>query len=227
MRRRSRREMVIRNVDLGPDRRGVRDLHIRTNWGDIEGRLNLPDGAAQGVIMVGDTEGGFTGPASVYPELAEELAQEGIASLRLDYRHPAVLEECMPDVLAAIEALADLGVERVALIGWSFGGAVAIWAGALSDRVAAVATVASQSYGTDMVDALAPRPLLLLHGNADRTLPPGSSRDIFRRAGQPKEIEIYPGANHGLDQVRDKMRERLAHWVLACLAEPHEQRKAA
>jgi fermentation-respiration switch protein FrsA (DUF1100 family) len=108
----------------------------------------------------------------------------------------------------------------VAVIGWSFGGAVAISAGALSDHVVGVATVASQSYGTELAEKLAPRALLLLHGAADNTLPTACSKDIFDRAGEPKEITIYPRANHGLDQVCDQMKEQLEEWLLRVLAQP-------
>lgn len=58
----------------------------------------------------------------------------------------------------------------MALVGWSFGGAVVITAGARSSNVVGVATVASQTYGTDSVSSLAPKSLLLLHGTGDTCL---------------------------------------------------------
>jgi dienelactone hydrolase len=66
-------------------------------------------------------------------------------------------EECILDVLMGIELLKGLGIDRIGLAGWSFGGAVAIDAGIISDDVVAVATVASQTYGTEAVDRLAPK----------------------------------------------------------------------
>ncbi|KAJ3080475.1 hypothetical protein HK102_003021, partial [Quaeritorhiza haematococci] len=51
-------------------------------------------------------------------------------------------------------------VRKVGLLGWSFGGAVVIRAGVKEkERVKAVATVASQGYGTDDVAKLAPTPI--------------------------------------------------------------------
>jgi len=49
----------------------------------------------------------------------------------------------------------------VALVGHSFGGAVVIRVGVASPAVATVAALSSQSYGTEDVASLAPRPLFL------------------------------------------------------------------
>jgi pimeloyl-ACP methyl ester carboxylesterase len=62
-------------------------------------------------------------------------------------------------------------VQRVVLVGHSFGGAVVITAGAVHDRVAGVVALASQTYGARLAGQLAPRPLLVVHGKADTRLP--------------------------------------------------------
>jgi uncharacterized protein len=56
---------------------------------------------------------------------------------------PDYLEECVHDLLAGIEALGQRGIERVVLVGWSFGGAVVLSVGVAIDAVVEVATVAS------------------------------------------------------------------------------------
>jgi pimeloyl-ACP methyl ester carboxylesterase len=66
------------------------------------------------------------------------LRQARIAALRLCYRPPNVLPECTLDVLAGVLYLAQDRVQRVVLVGHSFGGAVGITAGAWQDRVAGV-----------------------------------------------------------------------------------------
>ncbi|HHX40163.1 MAG TPA: alpha/beta hydrolase [Armatimonadetes bacterium] len=212
----------IRGVDISRGSDALREMRITTDEGEVWGWVHSVPGATLGVVMVGGAGGGVTGPASIYPELAEAMKQHGAVSLRLDYRHATNLEECVYDTLVGTEALGQMGVERVALIGWSFGGAVVITAGALSDRVVGVATIASQSYGTELAPTLSPRALLLLHGTGDQTLPYACSEEIYRRARDPKELEIYPLANHGLDEVRDRMRDRLIEWLLRILPEPEE-----
>src|SRR5919202_1649660 len=45
----------------------------------------------------------------------------------------------------------------------------------------------------DAVAAIAPRPILLIHGTEDATIPVNHSRAIFAAAGDPKELWIVPG----------------------------------
>jgi fermentation-respiration switch protein FrsA (DUF1100 family) len=97
----------------------------------------------------------------------------------------------------------------VGLVGWSFGGAVVITAAAVHEDVKAVATVATQSAGTDGAEHLGDKPILLLHGTGDKTLSPACSEEVYGMVRGPKELKIYEGANHGLDQVRDEMLEKL------------------
>lgn len=48
----------------------------------------------------------------------------------------------------------------------------------------------------DAVAAIAPRPLLLIHGTEDRTIPLDHSEEIYAAAGEPKELWVIPGAGH-------------------------------
>jgi dipeptidyl aminopeptidase/acylaminoacyl peptidase len=48
----------------------------------------------------------------------------------------------------------------------------------------------------DMVGSIAPRPVLLIHGAGDATIPAEHSRAIFAAAGEPKELWIMPGVGH-------------------------------
>jgi pimeloyl-ACP methyl ester carboxylesterase len=48
----------------------------------------------------------------------------------------------------------------------------------------------------EQVDRLAPRPLLLVHGTADRLVPADESRHMFERAGSPRQLELLPGVGH-------------------------------
>jgi uncharacterized protein len=49
----------------------------------------------------------------------------------------------------------------------------------------------------DRIAAIAPRPILLMGGSADRSIPPAMTRELFERAIEPKELWIVPGAPHG------------------------------
>jgi alpha-beta hydrolase superfamily lysophospholipase len=43
---------------------------------------------------------------------------------------------------------------------------------------------------------IAPRPLLLVHGTADRLVPPDESRHLFDAAREPRQLELLPGVGH-------------------------------
>ena len=48
----------------------------------------------------------------------------------------------------------------------------------------------------DVVDRIAPRPLLLMHGTEDKAVGVWQSQKLFDKAGQPKEIWVLEGAEH-------------------------------
>jgi pimeloyl-ACP methyl ester carboxylesterase len=47
-----------------------------------------------------------------------------------------------------------------------------------------------------LAERVAPRPLLLVHGDADRLVPIEESRSIAARAGQSSRLEVIPGMGH-------------------------------
>jgi dipeptidyl aminopeptidase/acylaminoacyl peptidase len=120
-------------------------------------------------------------------------------------------------VLNGIAYLVGKEVERVGLVGHSFGGAVVIDAGVRSPNVACVATLATQTAGAQRVAELAPTPLLLVHGLNDRRLSPECSRLLHEMAGEPRELVMFEGATHSLRQVRAELRELLVDWFRAQL----------
>lgn len=48
------------------------------------------------------------------------------------------------------------------------------------------------------VGHISPRPLLLMHGEADDVVPPEQVQQLFAAAGDPKELVILPAAGHRL-----------------------------
>jgi alpha-beta hydrolase superfamily lysophospholipase len=63
-----------------------------------------------------------------------------------------------------------------------------------------------------------PVPLLLLHGGADRMVPPDGSRRFAARVGHPDATLIeYPGAYHALlgDLDAQRVLADMAHWIIA------------
>lgn len=192
-------------------------VRIETERGPVSCLYHRGRQGGGAVVWVGGTDGGFDGPANgIYADLAEDLVEDGIGSLRLDFRRrdaPGIVPEGVHDVLAGVAFLKQESVGKIGLVGHSFGGAVVITAAALSSDVSAVVTLSTQTAGTAPAPRVAPRPLLLVHGELDRRLPPECSEYVYERAGRPKELVTLPGAKHSLRQRRRELRELLRAWL--------------
>jgi alpha-beta hydrolase superfamily lysophospholipase len=210
-------EFVLKSILLRGVVDGVEELELQTNAGLLVARFHPIEQATDAIIWVGGTGGGLDGPArGMYPRLAGQLAQYGIASLRLHYRRPGYLEECIMDTMLAVTYLAQARqCSRIALVGHSFGGAVVISAGALSENIAAVVAMSSQTYGTDLAPQISPHSLLVLHGTADEVLSDRCAHDIYARAKEPKKLLLYPGCRHGLDECQDQVDKDVVEWLRA------------
>ena len=194
---------------------------INTSRGNIFSLFHPTQTMDAAVVWVWGAGGGVTGPAGgIYVRLAEKLVGVGIASLRLDYRWPNDLYECVLDTLAGVTLLLGVGFKRVALVGHSFGGAVVIAAAPYNDKVVAVAGLSSQSAGAQRVADVAPRPLLLIHGADDAIIPVRASQFIYDLAQQPKELRYFEGAGHGLSECREELDELLFGWLKEKLEPP-------
>ncbi len=206
-------ELSIQNVAAHPEPDGNLRVMIATTRGEIRAVLHPCATAPGAAIYVGGAMGGFEGPADgLYGRLANRLRPR-LSGLRLHYRHPGEFQECVLDVLAGVSFLRGVGANGgIALVGHSFGGAVVIKAGELSDAVAGVAALASQLYGTHTVDRLA-KPLLLVHGMRDGILDYAASEDINARAAEPKRLVLYAEADHMLGQSAADLDELLAAWL--------------
>jgi acetyl esterase/lipase len=192
--------------------------------------------------------------------LCADLARHGWAAWNVDYRRvgrgegggwPATFD----DVLAAVDHLtqleAPLDATRIAAVGHSAGGHLALWLAAeRSLPVAALAAVSDLEATTDLYapggavrdlmrcapeDAPDDRyaqanpirrlplgvPILLLHGDADETVPVRRSRDFAaaaRAAGDEVTLVDPPGAGHRT--IVDPRRPEWAE-VVRWLRSPH------
>ncbi|MDQ3837356.1 MAG: alpha/beta hydrolase, partial [Thermoproteota archaeon] len=61
---------------------------------------------------------------------------------------------------------------------------------------------------------------LLIHGNRDKVLPFYCSQQVYSRAHKPKQIVLYEGASHGLDEVSDEVYELVYNWLVNNLRLP-------
>ena len=212
----SRLGMRIEQVLVGPPHEGEagEGLVIQTTRGDIRAILHAAPDTKQAVIWVCGARGGFGGPGSgIYADLSEEFTGRGITSLRMDYRHPNEIQECAMDLMAGINFLRAMEYGPVVVVGHSFGGAVVIAGASFSDHVAGVVSLSPQTYGAQGAGMLSPTPLLVVHGKADTRLPFSCAVAIHDWAKEPRELVLYEGAEHRLDECRTELMDLLRDWI--------------
>lgn len=208
------KSLTIKVAD-GPDGAVPAFLHIPQNYQreEHEGREKTA------AILLSGAGGGVVGPSSIYLSIAEKLASlnKGIPVMRLDYRYPARNKYCVSDVQAAMQYLENgYAVSRFVLVGWSFGGAPVFTVGGNDRRVVGCATVASQTADTDGITSLAPTPVLLLHGTADRTLSPSCSQRLYKEYGTKGErmIRLFENDDHALTRNSPQAEELLCEFIM-------------
>lgn len=214
-------EIRIEQALVGPPHEGEsgEGLVLRTNRGDIRAIRHAAAAGDRAVVWVCGARGGFGGPArGLYAELSQEFVGQGISSLRMDYRQPNHIQECALDLLAGLNFLRASGYGPAVVVGHSFGGAVVIAAAAFSDHVAGVVSLSPQTYGAQGAGLLSPTPLLVVHGKADTRLPYSCAVAIYDWAKEPRELALYEGAEHRLEECRAELMDLLREWIPARLA---------
>ena len=194
-------------------------LTISTPLGPVHGLWRPSSRKHAAVLLLPGRDGSLAGPADLYTQLAPSL--QGIAAVaQLGYRCPSSLADCRACVLDALDAFSRQGIERVALIGWDFGGAVAIAAGAQRALVTGIACLAPDTRASDAIAAISPRRLLLAHGSSDTVIPQSASILLHTQAGHPTELALYPHETHDFIRYRTAILQRLTLWTSTLLRTP-------
>jgi pimeloyl-ACP methyl ester carboxylesterase len=209
-------QMVIRHIEIDQTNSGrFFPVSIKTTRGDIDCHYYTVEGATQGAIWVGGAGGGFDSPAyGLYERLSERLQDAGIASLRVRYRYPNHLAECVLDVLTGLYFLDEEEIVQTALTGHSFGGAVVVQAAAAAQSVRTVVALSTQTYGIDPIgDFPESCSILLAHGKNDHVLPYACSEYAYQLAHEPKRLVLLDNTDHGLDETAPQVEELVYEWI--------------
>jgi carboxymethylenebutenolidase len=213
-----------------------------------------PSSKGAGVVIIPDVRGLYR----FYVELAERFASAGHHAIAIDlfgrtagvgargddfdfmaHLPQTTPEQVQQDVAAAAALLRErTGVDRVAVVGFCFGGAQAFLAATQEDLpidrvIGFYGTLVASRTGLDFLPspgehATATRkPVLGLFGGADDFIPAGDVAafdEALDTAGVPHEVVVYEGAPHSFfDRSADEHREASEDaWrrVLDDLADP-------
>lgn len=177
-----------------------------------------------GIVFVSGVDGGFIEPADgIYSRIADRLAARGIPSVFVQYRAPGELEPSVNDALAAAAHLRAAGARKLAIVGWSFGGAVITHAASRLPEAATIVGFAPQAKDTEAVAAFrADQSILLFHSDADENVPFISSRQILDEAPPAARTKFFEieGANHALDGEGERIAPVALGWLEAELGLP-------
>ncbi len=194
--------------------------------GEMPAHLYVPEGPGQRpAVLVLHTS---AGPGPNLEAFARRLAAEGFVTMTPDLfalhefgpagraDHPLVLKE-LDGALAFLKAHPAVDPSRIGAVGFSYGGRLAVIAAAAHSDLKAIVVyyavssyqalalerpVAGRALGTRPTTELAPSihaPVLIHHGEADRTVPPGQAELLHRAlgaAGRSSTLHLYPGADH-------------------------------
>ena len=203
---------------------------IRVEDTELEGILHLPEASAVGGAAVLHGFGGHPDQPHIVAT-CEALAKVGVAALRFafrDHRPPKMtLATALADTAGAMRVLkAHPDVpERLGVVGFSFGGAVAALVAGRDSRVrAAVLAAAPAQFGGDpkwkpVAELSRTRArVLLVWGSRDSQVPFENAERyaaVLSQARVPNRIVTIEGGDHDFAPAgpRAKMTETIAEWM--------------
>jgi len=217
-------------------------VSFKVPTGELEGVLHLPDGEAIGGCAVLHGFGGHPEqPHVVFT--CDALAGAGVAALRFAYRDHQpprmTLDTALADTAGAIRLLkAHPGVpERLGVVGFSFGGAVAAIAAGRDSRIRAAVLAAAPAMGApregDDTRNTKWKPVaeisrtkarvLLIWGTRDTQVPFDNAERYFNVLSQARvtsKVVRVEGADHDFQPAaaRERMTAIVAEWVRESLS---------
>lgn len=206
------------------DAQGTRMHPIWLHTSDAQRLYAIRGGiGATGVVLVPESP---PGDVCGWLPYAATLERDGIRVVVFDYRGTGdspVQRGRSPfaygrDLAAAVAQLRTDGAKRVAVVGASFGGAVAMtYASGIDAVVSLSGETALPQYHLAPLNSVSHlhAPLLILGSRHDTYLPVAGARTLLRRAGSSaKRLVMYPGSWHGWQIVEEAPYARRAKAVV-------------
>jgi dienelactone hydrolase len=198
-----------------------REATLPTPDGDAVQAHTWPSGldcSEVGIVFVTGIDGGFLEPVDgLYDRLAERFAALGVPSVFVTYRAPGDVESSVNDARAGVEWLKSHGVRRMALVGWSFGGAVLTNTPPRVPEIRTIVGVAPQSEHTEAAAEFTDQSALFFHSQVDENVPFYSSQQILETFPASVRTRLVPfdHGTHQLNGMADEVDPIAFSWIMS------------
>ena len=214
----------------------MKEINLSFPCGDLslEGVLNMPGGKGPlAAVVVCHPHPIYGGDMNnnVVVAVCNALALKGIASFRFNFRGVGRSEGRFvqglgeqEDIRAAVSSLRmaeDIDMDRIGLVGYSFGAGVALSVAPGDERVQAVAAI-SPIIPQPTLNQLRGyfKPKLFLCGSRDSFITLDELQRIAYELPEPKESEVISGADHFWRGYEEKVANKVADFFSRTLLKP-------
>ena len=191
-------------------------VRFPSNGGEAEGYLAKPaSGSGPGVVVIQE----WWGLVPHIKDVCDRLAGEGIVALGPDLYHGKStaepdkagklmmgmnVEQAAKDMSGAVDYLVGLDAatgDKVGCVGYCMGGGLSLWLASIRPQVGAcVVYYGVLPPGAEPDYANLAGPVLGHFAENDAFASPAAAKETegkIKAAGQPAEVHIYPGTEHG------------------------------
>lgn len=196
-------------------------ITIMNNGLSLEACLDLPaiTGRCPGVVLCHPHPlYGGNMDNNVILAVSRTLAASGIAGLRFNFRGVGLSEGSFDsglgeqdDAMSALSFLlqhGEIDTDRVGIMGYSFGGMVALEVGGRAASVMAIAAVSPVISPGSLKNC--PKPKYVICGSGDDIIPVSTIRSGVDGMAEPKSLEVISGVDHFWKGRREEAAEKVA-----------------
>jgi alpha/beta superfamily hydrolase len=170
-----------------------------------------------GIVFVTGIDGGFLEPVDgIYTRMAEAFGKLGVPSVFVQYREPGNVRMSVDDARAGVNYLKSHGVQRMGLVGWSFGGAVITNTPPEAPEIRTVVGISPQSEYTETVERFTSQSMLLFASEEDENVPFEASRQILEVTPASVRTRFVPfdHGDHELNGMQDEVDPIVRQWLV-------------
>jgi alpha/beta superfamily hydrolase len=205
----------------------TREVTLASDALALEGVLHLGASSPSPAVAVCHPHPLYGGDMhnTVVVTLCRAAAARGITALRFNFRGVGRSQGSFADgvgeradataALAHLRQLPEVDDDRVGIVGYSFGAAVALLAA--DEGLRAVVAVSTPTIARGLSEIAVRCPALLVVGEADQVAPPSRLAGLGQAVGPQAELVVVPGADHFWWGAEDRLAEIVSDFLVRTL----------